>query len=182
MVRHNGKNRIVFNCSFQYQGQSLNVPPIPGPILGPSLLGVLLWFRQHSVAISADVKGMFHQVHFLWRNMHRTEQPEIYEWQVLPFGTKCSPCCAIYALQRVAHDNSETDPTLAESVLQSFYVDNCLQSAQSTEKARALVDGLRQLLLTEGINLCQWASNKPEAFEHLPTEARTQSSALWLSQ
>lgn len=109
MVRHNGKNRIVFNCSFQYQGQSLNEHLIPGPILGLSLLGVLLRFRQHTVAVSADVKGMFHQVRllpddkailrFLWRNMNRTEQPKIYEWQVLPFGTTCSPCCAIYALQ-----------------------------------------------------------------------------------
>ncbi len=192
MVRHNGKPRIVFNCSFQYQGQSLNEHLIPGPILGPSLLGVLLRFRQHTVAVSADVKGMFHQVRllpddkpilrFLWRNMQRTDQPKIYEWQVLPFGTTCSPCCAIYALQQVANDNGEIDPTLAESVTQSFYVDNCLQSTQSTEKARYLVDGLRQLLFTGGFNLRQWASNKPETIEHLPTEARSQSSELWLSQ
>ncbi|KAL0184292.1 hypothetical protein M9458_019988, partial [Cirrhinus mrigala] len=56
MVNHNGKNRIVFNCSFQYQGQSLNEHLIPGPIIGPSLLGVLLRFRQHPVAVSGDVK------------------------------------------------------------------------------------------------------------------------------
>ena len=28
-----------------------------------------------------------------------------YEWQVLPFGTTCSPCCAIFALQKHVRDN-----------------------------------------------------------------------------
>lgn len=79
MVTHNDKNRLVFNCSFQYNGMNLNESLLPGPILGPSLLGVLLRFREHSVAVSGDVKGMFHQVRlleqdrpilrFLWRDM-----------------------------------------------------------------------------------------------------------------
>lgn len=101
MVNHNGKDRIVFNCSFQYQGLSLNDLLLPGPALGPTLLGVLVRFRQHAVAVSGDIKGMFHQIRllpadkpvlrFIWRNMEREQEPSIYEWQVLPFGTTCSP-------------------------------------------------------------------------------------------
>ncbi|KAI7812768.1 hypothetical protein IRJ41_008898 [Triplophysa rosa] len=181
IVEHSDKNRI-----------SLNDQLLPGPILGPSLLGFLLRFRQHTVAVSGDVKGMFRQFHllpqektilcFIWRNMQRTEEPKIYEWQVLPFGTTCSPCCAIFALQQKAHDSSDTNPMLEESVTRSFYVDNCLQSLETTEKARALVNGLRQLLLSGGFDLRQWASNKPEVIEHPQPEARSQSSELWLSQ
>ncbi|XP_057181866.1 uncharacterized protein LOC130548853 [Triplophysa rosa] len=33
IVHHNGKDRIVFNCSFQHQGQSLNDQLLPGPNL-----------------------------------------------------------------------------------------------------------------------------------------------------
>lgn len=62
MVQHNQKNCIVFNCSYEYRGLNLNNSLLPGPTLGPSLLGVLLHFRQHSVAISGDIRGMFHQV------------------------------------------------------------------------------------------------------------------------
>lgn len=79
--------------------------PVPGRTLGPSLLGVLLRFRLHAIAVSGDIQSMFHQVRllpfdcsvlrFLWRNMQWEEEPTIYEWQVLPFGTTCSPCCAI---------------------------------------------------------------------------------------
>ncbi len=103
MVHHNGKNRVVFNCSFHYQGQNLNDLLLPGPVLGLSLLAVLLRFREHSIAVSSDIRGMFHQVrllpedrpllHFLWRDLKVHEQPSVLEWQVLPFGTTCSPCC-----------------------------------------------------------------------------------------
>ncbi len=110
MVQHNVKNRVVFNCSFSYQGHNLNELLLPGPTLGPSLLAVLLRFREHSVAISSDIRGMFHQVRllpqdkpllrYIWRDMQRDRVPDVYEWQVLPFGTTCSPCCASFALQK----------------------------------------------------------------------------------
>ncbi|KAJ8009554.1 hypothetical protein DPEC_G00090090 [Dallia pectoralis] len=103
MVSHNGKNRIVFNCSYQFNNQNLNDSLLPGPPLGASLLGVLLRFGEHAVGISGDIKGMFHQVQllpedrpllrFLWRQ-EKEEPPDVFEWQVLPFGTTCSPCCA----------------------------------------------------------------------------------------
>lgn len=53
---------FFFNCSFSYQGLNLNESLLPGPTLSPSIVGVLLRVREHSVAISGDIKGMFHQV------------------------------------------------------------------------------------------------------------------------
>lgn len=38
---------------------------LSGPTLGPSLLGVLIRFREHQVAISGNIKGMFHQIRLL---------------------------------------------------------------------------------------------------------------------
>lgn len=192
MVHHNGKDRVVFDCSFQYQGQSLNELLLPGPPLGPSLLGVLLRFRQHSVAVSGDIKAMFHQIRlqptdtpvlrFIWRDMQREEEPTIYEWQVLPFGTTCSPCCAVYALQRHVQDNYGDQSNLVEVVEHSFYVDNCLHSTPTTAEAKALVDNLRKLLLEGGFEIRQWASNVPAGIKHLPPEAKSESCELWLSK
>ncbi|KAI2642395.1 Ribosomal RNA large subunit methyltransferase M [Labeo rohita] len=42
MTQHNGKNRVVFNCSFQHGGKNLNQLLLPGPTLGPSLMSVFL--------------------------------------------------------------------------------------------------------------------------------------------
>ncbi len=96
MVHHNGKHRVVYNCSFKYQCHNLNNYLLPGPTLTSTLLGVLLRFREHAIAITSDIKGMFHQIRllpedkpllrFLWRNMQRDIPVSVYEWQVLPFG------------------------------------------------------------------------------------------------
>ena len=48
--------------------------------------------------------------------MERTEEPKIYEWQVLPFGTTCSPCCAIHALQWHVQDKNESNSHLVDCV------------------------------------------------------------------
>lgn len=88
-----------------------------------------------------------HYPAFYLAGLKRTEEPKIYDWKVLPFGTTCSPCCAIYGLQRHIQDTSES-PQLVNCVEQSFYVDNCLRSTHSKEEAKDHVNGLQQLLDT----------------------------------
>ncbi|KAL0191695.1 hypothetical protein M9458_014393, partial [Cirrhinus mrigala] len=95
MVQHNSKNRVVYNFSFEYEGHNLNQFLLPGPTLSSSLLAVLLLFCKHSIAVSSDIKGMFHQVRllpddmsllrFLWRDLKPEQFPDVYQWQVLPF-------------------------------------------------------------------------------------------------
>lgn len=52
LVTHNHKNRTVINCPFTYREKNLNELLLAGPNLGTSLPGVLLRFREHSIAIS----------------------------------------------------------------------------------------------------------------------------------
>ncbi|XP_067303718.1 uncharacterized protein [Pseudorasbora parva] len=191
VVRHNGKSRLVFNCSFPFQGRSLNDTLLPGPTLGAPLLGVLLRFREHGVAVSGDIRSMFHQVQllpedrpllrFIWRDMERDNPPNVFEWQVLPFGTTCSPCCATFALQKHARDHGGPGEGVRHSVERCFYVDNCLQSVRTAEEAKELVDQLREVLGSGGFEIRQWACNIPDVLRHLPAEARSDSMERWLS-
>lgn len=192
LVEHNGKHRLVFNCSFSYQGLSLNDQLIPGPALGPSLLGVLLRFRQHPVAVGGDIRAMFHQVcllpedqplvRFAWRNLKRNEPPDVYQWKVLPFGTTSSPCCATFALQRHVKDHAAENEDIVQALEESFYVDNCLRSLPTAEAAKCLVDKMRSLLMTGGFEIRQWASNDPTVVSHLPAEAKFEATELWLME
>ncbi|XP_056890677.1 uncharacterized protein LOC130526787 [Takifugu flavidus] len=192
LVEHNGKHRLVFNCLFSYQGLSLNEQLLAGPALGPSRLGVLLRFRQHPVAVSGDICAMFHQVRllpedqpllrFIWRNLRRDEPPDVYEWQVLPFGTTSSPCCATFAMQKHVKDYKRGSEEILQSLEQSFYIDNCLQSLPTVTSARRLVDKLRQVLQEGGFEIRQWASNDPDAVAHLPSSAKAESTELWITQ
>lgn len=106
---------------------------------------------------------MFHQVQlleqdrpilrFLWRDMEQDREADVYEWQVLPFGTTCSPFCASYALHKHVLDNTEMGDILRCTIQRSFYVDNCLQSLNTTDEARGLIDHLRALLASGGFNI-----------------------------
>ncbi|XP_035990994.1 uncharacterized protein LOC110367597 [Fundulus heteroclitus] len=135
---------------------------------------------------------MFHQVRllpadrpllrFLWRDMNRDRPPDVYEWQVLPFGTTCSPCCATFALQKHVMDHSQPEEDVHVAINKSFYVDNCLQSLACPVAAKTLVDKLRHLLADGGFELRQWASNDPDVIQHLPPDLRSSSCELWLSQ
>lgn len=113
--------------------------------------------------------------------MNKAAPPSVYEWQVLPFGTTCSPCCAIYALQKHVKEY-QSDKDVQSSVMQCFYVDNCLQSFPSAELARTLLDKLRNHLSEGGFDVRQWASNNPVVISHLPSEVRTASNELCLTE
>ena len=58
-----GKIRVVFDCSAESHGTSLNKELFPGPDLTSQLDGVLTRFRTGEVAFMADIEAMFHQVH-----------------------------------------------------------------------------------------------------------------------
>ncbi len=53
---------VVFDCTSTFRGTSLNSELLQGPDLTNTLLGVLLRFHQDTVAVMADIDGMFHQV------------------------------------------------------------------------------------------------------------------------
>ena len=90
-----------------------------GPDLLQDLFNVLLRFRQHPYAVSADIEGMFLQVgvlqedqaslRFLWRE-DPTENVETLQYTRHIFGAKDSPTCANFALQQTARDNQSAFP------------------------------------------------------------------------
>ncbi|KAI4901564.1 hypothetical protein NFI96_009438, partial [Prochilodus magdalenae] len=133
---------------------------------------------------------MFHQVRllaedrpllrFIWRDLRCEDPPDVYQWEVLPFGMTSSPCCAIFALQQHTHNHQDHHPDTLQLVLQCFYVDNYLESFPTMNAAKEMVDKLRSLLLEGGFDLRQWASNQPDVMAHLPMEARSLTTEQWL--
>ena len=53
------KFRVVFDCSAEYAGTSLNRKLLSGPDLNNSIVGVLMRFRKDTVAFTADISQMF---------------------------------------------------------------------------------------------------------------------------
>ena len=109
-----GKVRSVLNGAAKFHGTSLNKPLLTGPELLQNLIHVLLRFRQHQFAVSADIEDMFLQVgvpdsdqpslRFLWLECP-TKKVVVCQYTRHIFGAKDSPTSANYALQRTARDN-----------------------------------------------------------------------------
>ena len=126
-----------------FHGTSLNKSLLTGADLLQNLIHVLLRFRQHQFAVSAEVEGMFLQVgvpdcdqpslRFLWRE-DPTTNVVVYQYTRHVFGAKDSPTCASYALQRTAQDNVTQYLEATKAALENFYMDDYLDSVESPER------------------------------------------------
>ena len=109
-----GRVRRMLNGAAKFHGVSLNTKLLTGPDLLQTFIHVLMRFRQHPYAVSADIEGMFLQVgvipedrpslRFLWREDPPTDVA-VYQYVRHIFGSKDSPTCANYALQQTDRDN-----------------------------------------------------------------------------
>ena len=138
-----GMVRIVFNCSTNYGGASLNRNLLSGPDLTNQLIGILMKFRTEEVAFMGDIETIFYQVkvpdnqrsflRYLWWNNNDLNGDLVdYEIGLHVFGGTSSPGCCNYALRRAAIGNAPNcDTEVAETLLHNFYVDDLLKSVIS---------------------------------------------------
>ena len=178
------KIRVVFDCAASFQGTSLNAQLLQGPDLTSSLIGVITRFRKEPVVLMADIEAMYHQVRvpakdsnllrFLWWPGGDFSQPlEEYRMLVHLFGATSSPSCANFALRRCAEDNKDSfSPQIVDTIMNNFYVDDCLASVPSESQAVALYRDLRAICARGGFQLKKWISNSRKVLAAIPEGER----------
>ena len=135
---------------------------LPGPNLMNRLDDVLLRFREGRLAVTGDIEAMYHMTYvyeqdrnmlrFLWSN-GLNDSPEVYRMKVNIFGGVWSGAAAIFCLQECGKE-AESE-SVRKSIMNSFYVDDWLQSADSEEEVQELVSGVRSCLKGGGFRLCK---------------------------
>ena len=174
-----GKIRVVFDAAAPYKGTSLNDQLVTDPDLLNSLVGVIMRFRLHAVAMIADIKTMFFHVRviekdqpslrFLWRGPNRDRPPDVYQMQAMIFGAKSSPTSANYCLKKTAIDNKTTCSEEAVStVLRDFDMDDLLKSLPSEDEAAQHALQLIELLSRGGFRLTKFMSKSRNVLAQLP--------------
>ena len=182
VVHPRKKVRVVYDCSAKYLGTSLNDMVFQGPDLSNKLIDVLLKFRNNRIALMADIEGMFNQVkvkpndrdvlRFLWwKDNDPNEKTVIYRMTSHLFGGIWSPSCANFALHKCARDYADDyDMQTVDTVLNNFYVDDCLKSVDTECEAIRLAEQLTSLLSHGGFHLTKWISNSREVLMTIPEE------------
>ncbi len=178
------KIRVVFDCSSEFQGVSLNAHLLQGPDLANRLVGVLCRFRKEPVAIMCDVEKMFYQfrvnsqhrdyLRFLWWDSEDySKEPVEYRMTVHLFGATSSPGCSNFGFKRTADDNqAEFGSEVANFIRRDFYVDDGLTSVSSVDEAVHLIDQSRALCDKGGLKLHKFVSNDKDVIAHIDPEVR----------
>ena len=182
------KVRIVYDAAAKFRGTCLNDHLLQGPDMANSLLGVLLRFRNHKVALAADIKEMLLHVNvndrdsdamrFLWWANGDTHKPPVdHQLRRHAFGLTSSPFVCNYVLQHGAEQNKQlfSEQTI-ETVMNNFYVDDCLKSVPNVEDANVLIYELTELLSLSGFTLHKWLCNVPEVMNNIPEQHRAPSA------
>lgn len=182
--------RVVFDASCRStSGKSLNDVQLVGPKLQDDLAAIVLRFRRHAVALTADIAKMYRQVavheddwdfqRILWRD---DVTDAIQEWQLktVTYGMAASPFLAVRALRQLAMDERPRLSEAAHVVLSDFYVDDLITGCDSSEEAIGRRIQLCSLMSCGGFELRKWSTNCARTMETIPEALRESVQPLRL--
>lgn len=178
------KIRLVYDAAAKTNNVCLNDFLLTGPDLLKSLTSVLSKHREFKVAISGDVKEMFHRVliqkedqdsqRFLMRD-NPMRPPDTYVMVAMTFGAKCSPCSAQYVKNEHAKKYVEQFPRAVLSILDRHYMDDLLDSFVTPEEALRTAKDVTYIYQQAGMEIRGWKSNADFIARELNGEKENES-------
>ncbi len=173
------KVRPVFDGSARTStGASLNDLLLSRPNLYSHIEDILLMFRLHPIAFSADISKMFReiQLHSPERDLHwfltRDSSGNIQDCRMtrLTFGVKSSPFLATSVLLHLAGSHQSSHPLACHSIRTHFYVDDLLTGANNLQEAVAIRESVCSLLSEANMTLRKWRTNNDSFRNTIPPE------------
>lgn len=172
------KLRVVFNASMPTtSGLSLNDILLKGKIPQQDLFSIMVRFRKHRYAFTADVQKMYRMIEInpsqrrflqiLWKNSFDSPV-ETYQLKTVTYGTSNAPYLATRALKQLVLDENNHLPLASSVVLNDMYVDDVLSGESTLEGTKLLQSQLVELMKRGKMNLHKWGANHPDllAFEN----------------
>ncbi|XP_021953698.1 uncharacterized protein LOC110850572 [Folsomia candida] len=182
------KLRVVFDASAKTgNGKSLNSCLLVGATIQDSLFDILLRFKTHIVAFTADVAKMYRQIlvtkqdadyqRILWRD--DPSLPVIdYRLLTVTYGTAPAPFEATRTVKELATTEEENFPLAAKVVHDDVYVDDIMSGADSLEEAIQTQDEILLLMNSAKWEARKWTSSHSALTDRLPVELRETKSLM----
>ncbi|XP_055623313.1 uncharacterized protein LOC129766739 [Toxorhynchites rutilus septentrionalis] len=182
------KVRLVWDAAAKVHDISLNALLLKGPDLLTSLVSILYQFREFRIALSGDIREMFHQIGINSSDQHcqRFFWPEnggeltVYIMQVMTFGACCSPSSAQYVMNKNAARFAQQFPAAVDVITRKHYVDDMLVSVESEVEAIELAKNVKYIHAQGGFETRNFISNSSRVLEAL-SEGSTTEKCLDLS-
>lgn len=179
------KIRVEFDASASTSSNhSLNQCFHTSPKLQQDIADILLQFRVHEFAFTADLCKMYRQIlvipkyrryqHILWRSSPLDQLKE-YELNTVTYGVSCAPFLALRVLKDIAEHECCDYPHVQNALQHQTYVDDICVGADNVSDLLKLQSDLKTVLGRAGFELKKWSSNDPLTLATIPQEDRAQS-------
>ena len=139
-----------------------------GPNLLQLLPDIILRFRKENIGFVSDIRKAFQMIEiserdrdflrFLWWEDFTEKKLKAYRHRRVVFGVNCSPFLLGSVIEVHLSQVPEEDRHIANMLLESFYVDNCVASVDSLEEYENFKDQTTRIMSEAGMELRQWAS------------------------
>jgi hypothetical protein len=185
------KVRIVYDGSAKAQKTdlSLNECLHRGPVLLEEVCHLLMRFRKHKIALTADIEKAFLQVglqkserdvtRFLWikdlSKPPRLENIQEYRFQRVPFGIISSP---FLLAATVRHHLNLSESDVAKKIVDNIYVDNVITGCESLEEAQNFYKEAKKIFDQASMNLREWNTNGKELKAQIPAADKEEASIV----
>ncbi|XP_020712610.1 uncharacterized protein LOC110117567 [Ceratitis capitata] len=150
------KRRIVWDAAAKVSDTSLNDVRLKGLDLLRSLVGILMRFRERSVAICGDIREMFHQIRvkeedqvaqqFLWRNGDVHRRPDVF---------------AMTTLHKAV-----------ATIVSNTFVDDWLHSTDNEDEMVQLASDVRNIHSVGGFEMRNWLSNSKRVLQAMTSQSK----------
>ena len=181
--RDTAKVRVVYDTSCKVFAPSLNDCLHVGPSLNPLLLDILLRFRVHEIAVTADIEKAFLNIkidpehrdflRFLWIDDVNKESPAIklIRFTRVVFGVNASPFILNATIRHHVNICMLNDNAFALEFLKSLYVDDFASGAKDVNKAFSLSKEIKLCPKSGRFNMRKRNSNSVSLLQSLKQDA-----------
>ena len=158
-----------------------------GPVILEDICGLLLRFRTHKVALTADIEKAFLQVglqptdrdvtRFLWLKDHTKpltkDNLQIYRFTRVPSGVISSP---FLLGATILHHLEQVGTPTSKKIMKHMYVDNHLTGVNSSKQAKEFYSESKEVFQESSMNLREWGSNSKEFLKSIPEQDRVKET------
>jgi hypothetical protein len=159
--------RPVFDCGALYKGVSANLNTEAGPNRLNDIFHVLLRWRRYEYAFTGDISEMFLRVRlapedrkyfrFMIGNRH-------VQWTRVPFGGNACPNISQKVLETLEQDYGKDYPAAIDVIINSFYMDDGIDSRPTEEEVMSSVTDLMGILQNADMHIGKFYSNSKKTY------------------
>ena len=159
--------RSVFDASCKVgRSPSLNDLLEKGPNLLEAVPAILLRFREYQIGMSADIRKAFQMIEvdekdrdclrfFWWKDLDKRIL-QVFRHKRVVFGVNCSPFLLTAVIELHLKSVCEQQAAVAQKLLMSFYVDNCVTSVSTVSECQQFEQQATEIMLDAGMDLRNW--------------------------